>query len=132
MNICINEETVVLIQLTTTQQTTQTKTKEIRFVKVNRKVQGVSQSQAASNTWHLEEEKKDTKQRVQNKQTNAREAHRPALSSPKEVITVITGYQNKEQDKTQYETPRSKNHKATHKKKKKKRKRKKKKNEKKE
>ena len=28
-------------------------------------------------------------QRVQNKQTNAREAHRPALSSPSKVTTMI-------------------------------------------
>ena len=83
-----------------------------------RKVQGVSQSQAAANSRHQEKEKKDTNQRVQNKQTNLREAHRPGLSSPSEVITTLKGlgkkHENKEQGKTQHETPRSKNHKATH------------------
>ena len=39
------------------------------------------ESQAAANPCHQEEEKKDKSQRVQNKQTNAREAHRPARSS---------------------------------------------------
>ena len=57
--------------------------------KVNRNIQGVPQSQAAANPRHQEEEKKDTDQRVQNKQTNAREAHRRALSSPSEVIKML-------------------------------------------
>ena len=43
---------------------------------VNRKVQAVPQSEAAADPWHQEEEKKDRKWRVQNKQTNAREGHR--------------------------------------------------------
>ena len=47
------------------------------------------QSQAASTPRHQEEEKKDQNQRVQNKQTNARKAHRPSLSSPSEMITMI-------------------------------------------
>ena len=49
--------------------------------KVDRKVQGVPQS---------EEENRDKNERVQNKQTNAREAHRPAPSSPSEMITTFT------------------------------------------
>ena len=42
-------------------------------------------------------------QNMQNKQTNAREADRPALSSPSDVITIIKGlltHENKEQGKT--------------------------------
>ena len=75
------------------------------------------QSQAAANPWHQEEEKKDKNQRVQNKQTNAREAHRPALFSRSELITMLKGLakqqrDNKWQGKTELETPRSKNHKA--------------------
>ena len=86
--------------------------------KVNRKVQGVPQSQTAAHPWHQEEEKK-TKWRVQNKQTNAREAHRWAPSpSPSEATTTpnSTGenkHENKEQCKTQHETSSSKTHKAT-------------------
>ena len=57
--------------------------------KVNRKVQGMPQSQAAANPWHQEEEKKDRNWRVQNKQTNAQEAHRPVPSSQSEGITVL-------------------------------------------
>ena len=41
------------------------------------------QSQATANPRHQEEKKKDKRQRVQNKQTNPREAHRPALASPR-------------------------------------------------
>ena len=48
--------------------------------KVNRKVQGVPQLEAVANPWRQEEEQKDNNLRVQNKQTNAREAHRPAIS----------------------------------------------------
>ena len=85
--------------------------------KVNRKVQGVPQSQATTYHWHQEEEKKDKNQRGQNKQTNAREAHRPALYSPSEVITMLKGLKKKTRTKskakTQYETPRCKDHKAT-------------------
>ena len=40
--------------------------------RVNRKVQGVPQSQTAANPRHQQEEKNDKKQ------TNAREVHRPA------------------------------------------------------
>ena len=50
------------------------------------------------------------------KQTNAREAHRPALSSPSEVSTVLKGptkHENKEKGKPQHETPRTKTHKTT-------------------
>ena len=55
---------------------------------VNRKVQGVPQSQIAASLWHQEEENNDNKQRVQNKRTKAREAYRPALSSPKDDLNV--------------------------------------------
>ena len=81
---------------------------------VNRNVQGVSQSQAIANSRYHKEEKKDKIQRVQNKQINAREAHRPALSSPGDVITMLKNWkknENKDQRKTQHETPHSKNHK---------------------
>ena len=61
----------------------------MRYRKVNRKVQGVPQSQTAVNPRHQEEEKNDKNEYVQNKQTNAREAHRPAPSSPSEVITIL-------------------------------------------
>ena len=76
------------------------------------------QSQTAANPWHQEEEEKGKNQRVQNKQTNAREAHRHTLSSPSEVIILLNGlkkqqHEHKEQGKTQHETPHSKNHKAT-------------------
>ena len=53
---------------------------------------------------------------MQNKQTNAREAQRPAPSSPSEVITMLKGMKNREDkghEKTlKYEAPRSINHKA--------------------
>ena len=67
--------------------------------KVNRKVQEVSQSQIAANSWHQEEEKKDKNLHVQNKQTNAQEAHRPAPSSSSEMITMLKGI--KKQEKTE-------------------------------
>ena len=53
---------------------------------------------------------------MQNKQTNAREAHIPALPSPSEVTTMLKRldkHENKEQGKTQHETSRSKKHKTT-------------------
>ena len=58
---------------------------------------------------------------MQNKQTNAREAYGPVLSSSSEVIIIfnakldrkIKHYNEEEQGKTQYETPRSTNDKAT-------------------
>ena len=62
--------------------------------KINRKVQGAQQSQTAANPRHQEEEKNDKNYHVQNKQTNAREAHRPATSSPSEVITMLKGMTN--------------------------------------
>ena len=55
--------------------------------KVNRKVQGMPQSQTAANPRHQEEEKKDKD--AQNKQSNVREAQRPAPSSPSEVIRML-------------------------------------------
>ena len=52
-----------------------------------------------------------------NKQTNAREAHRPAPSSPSEAITMrkeMKKHEDKEHGKTlKHEAPRSINHKAT-------------------
>ena len=51
------------------------------FKKVNRKVQGIPQSQTAANHRHQKEDKKDKNIDVQNKQTNVREAQRPAPSS---------------------------------------------------
>ena len=58
--------------------------------KVNRKVQGVPQLQTAANlTRQQEEKKKDKNIDAQNKQTNAREARRPAPSSPSEVIRML-------------------------------------------
>ena len=91
--------------------------RKLYWKNVNRKVQGVPQSQTVANPRYQEKEKKD-----KNKQTNAREAHRPALSSPSEVITMLKGmkkHENKEQGKTlKHEAPRSINHKATQNKKK--------------
>ena len=53
----------------------------------------------------------------QNKQTNAREEHRPAPSSSSEVITMLKGvkkHEDKVHGKTlKIEAPRSINHKAT-------------------
>ena len=79
--------------------------------KVNRKVQGVPQSQTAVKLWHQEQEKTDRNWRVQNKQTNAREANRPAPSSPKEVITMLNRTDNKSKA-WQHKTHHSNNHKA--------------------
>ena len=55
--------------------------------------------------------------KTRTKQTNAREAHRPAPSFPSEVITMLkrmTKHEDKEHGKTlKHEVPRSINHKAT-------------------
>ena len=48
-----------------------------------------SQTATAANPRHAEEEKKDKNIHVQNKQTNVREAQRPAPSSPSEVIRML-------------------------------------------
>ena len=53
-----------------------------------------------SQPWHQEEEK-DRNQRVQNKQTNAQEAHRPAISFPSDVVTMPKGLKTREQRATQ-------------------------------
>ena len=76
------------------------------------------QSQTAANPRHQEEEKNDkTNMYNWNKQTNAREAHRPAPSSPSEVITVLKEmkkHEDKRHGKTlKHEAPRSIYHKAT-------------------
>ena len=47
------------------------------------------QSQTAANPLHQEEEKKGKNIHAQNKQTNVREAQRPAPSSPSEVIRML-------------------------------------------
>ena len=73
--------------------------------KVNRKVLGVPHSQATANPWYPEEEKKKL-MRVKEKQTNVREAHRPALF-------LKRGDHNAKQNKKSMAGPRSKNHKAT-------------------
>ena len=57
--------------------------------KVNRKVQGMPQSQTPANPRHQEEEKKDNNIHAQNKHTNVRDAQRPAPSSPSEVIRML-------------------------------------------
>ena len=79
----------------------------------NRKVQGVPRSETAANPWHQEQEKKDKTPRMQNKQTNAPKAYRPAPSSPSEVITMLKElkkHEDKEQGKTRHEAPRSISH----------------------
>ena len=48
-------------------------------------------SQTAANPRHKEEEKNDKIYNVQNKQTDAREAHRPAPSSQSKGITMLKG-----------------------------------------
>ena len=55
--------------------------------KVNIKVQGVPQSQTAD---AKRKKKNDKNYHVENKETNAREAHRRAPSSPSEVITMTS------------------------------------------
>ena len=60
-----------------------------RAKKVDRKIQGMPQSQTAANPRHQEEEKKDKNIHAQNKQTEMREAQRPAPSSPTEVIRML-------------------------------------------
>ena len=60
--------------------------------------------------------RKMTKTNTYKTNTNAREAHRPAPSSPIEVITMLNGmtkHDDKEHGKTlKHEAPRSINHKA--------------------
>ena len=83
----------------------QNKRYNLKEKKVNSKAQGVPQSQAAAKPWHQEEKKRDINWRVQNKQTNARETHRPAPSSPGEVITMLNRtykHENEEQGMTQH------------------------------
>ena len=52
--------------------------------KVNRKVQGVPHSEAIANPWHQEADKKGRNWRMQNKQTNTQETHRPPSLFPKQ------------------------------------------------
>ena len=66
---------------------------EMTFVindkKVNRNVQSMPQPRTAANPRHREDEKKDKHIHAQNKQTNVREAQRPAPFSPSEVIRML-------------------------------------------
>ena len=55
------------------------------------------QSQTAANCRHQEEEKKDKNIHTQNKQTNVREAQRPASSSPSVVIRMLKQTENRGQ-----------------------------------
>ena len=66
-------------------------------IQVNRKVQGMPQSQTAASPRHQEEEKKDKNIHAQNKQTNVRPAQRPAPSSPSEVIRMLKQTEKREQ-----------------------------------
>ena len=50
------------------------------------------QSRTAAKLWHQEEKKMDKNQCMQNKQTNAWEAYRPALSFTREVIAMLNIY----------------------------------------
>ena len=59
------------------------------YEKINRKVQGMPHSQTAANPRHQEEEIKNKNIHSLNKQTNVREAQRPAPSSPSEVIRML-------------------------------------------
>ena len=59
----------------------------LSFKTVNRKVQGVPQSQTTASPRYQEEEKM-----TKNKQTNAREAHRPDPSSIREVIKHVLSF----------------------------------------
>ena len=61
--------------------------------KSKRKVQGVSQSQAAALPRHQEEEETDITKTSAN-QTNIRKALRFALPSPNEVIAMLKGLKN--------------------------------------
>ena len=73
------------------------------------KVQGVPQSQATANPWHQEEENKDRKWHMQDKQTNAREAYRQALSSSSEMITMLTRTEKKHTHKNKPSLDEAKN-----------------------
>ena len=79
------------------------------------------QSHTASNRSQTPDTKRKRKMTetntCKNKQTNAREAHRPAGSSPSETITMLKEmkkHEDKEHGKTlKHESPLSINHKAT-------------------
>ena len=61
------------------------------------------QSQTVANPRHHEEEKKEKNIHAQNKQTNIREAQRPATSFPSEVIRMLkqtVGHREREDFKT--------------------------------
>ena len=54
------------------------------------------QTETAANPRHQEEEKKDKNKHAENKQTNVREAQRPAPSSPSEGIRMLNKRRNEE------------------------------------
>ena len=57
----------------------------------------MQQSQTAANPRHQKEDKKYKNIHAQNKQTNVREAQRPAPSSPSEVIRMLKQKENRGQ-----------------------------------
>ena len=61
----------------------------VDFTKINRKVQEEPQAEAAANPRHQKEEKKRHRPTVHTQQTNARQAQRPAPSSPSNVIKTL-------------------------------------------
>ena len=77
----------------------------------------VPQSTTAASPGHQEEEKNTKTNTYKTNKQNAREAHRPAPSSPSGVITILKGmtkHEDKEHGKTlKHEALRSINHTAT-------------------
>ena len=72
------------------------KKKKKKKKNVHRKVQDMPQSQTAANPRHQEEETKDKNIHAQNKQTNVRDAQRPAPSSQSEVIRKLKQTEKRE------------------------------------
>ena len=85
--------------------------------KVHKKSPGSATIIRRSSRRHQEEEINDKSKHVQNKQANAREAHRLAPFSPSKVITMLKRmpkHEDKEHMKTlKHEAPSSINQKAT-------------------
>ena len=77
-----------------------------RSLKSYRKVQGVLQSQHIAGPRNQTEEKKTKKkrQRTQDTHTNAREAYRPPLSFPNEVIIMPNRSEKKTKKKQKKKT----------------------------
>ena len=65
-------------------------------------VQGVQQSKTAANLWHQKNEEKNRKQRMQDKQTNAREAY--TLFSPSEMFTILNGTDKHENNRQRWDS----------------------------